>query len=378
MTTESTTANIFSPYTLGDIPLANRVVMSPMTRSRAIGNVPNDLMVRYYTQRSEAGLIVTEGTSPSPNGLGYVRIPGLFNAEQVAGWRKVTDAVHEAGSRIFVQLMHSGRVGHPANLPKGARVLAPSAVAWEGKVWGEEAELTIPVPEEMTAEDIERSIEEFAHSAELAIEAGFDGVELHGANGYLIEQFLNTAANQRKDEWGGSVANRIRFAVEVARRTAARIGGDRVGIRVSPYGASNGMRSDDDQVEEVHETLAGELGKLGLVYMHIADHSAMGAPTVPPSMKEKIRNAFGGSVILAGGYDRERANADIAAGNGDLIAFARPFISNPTLVSCMREDMPLAEPDYATFYTPGEKGYTDYPIPGDVEVDATDAQLATR
>jgi N-ethylmaleimide reductase len=355
--------DLFSTYTLGRVSLTNRIVMSPMTRSRAIGNVPNHLMAQYYAQRAEAGLIVTEGTSPSPNGLGYARIPGLFNAEHVAGWKETTDAVHAAGSRIFVQLMHTGRVAHPENLPSGARVLGPSAVAWNGKMWVDgKGELPIPTPEAMTAEDIERAIAEYARSAELAIEAGFDGVELHGANGYLIEQFLNTAANQRSDEWGGGVENRARFAVEVARRAAARIGGDRLGMRVSPYSNGGGMRSDDEHVEELHETLAGELKRLGFVYMHVADHSSLGMPPVPASVKEKIHKAFGGTVILAGGYDLERAGADLAAGRGDLIAFARPFIANPRLPSKLRERRSLAAPDFATFYTPGEKGYTDYPL----------------
>lgn len=363
MTNSTTAPNIFAPYSLGPISLANRVVMSPMTRSRAIGNVPNELIAQYYAQRAEAGLIITEGTAPSPDALGYSRIPGLYNAEHVAGWKKVTEAVHAAGSRIFVQLMHTGRVGHPGNLPNGARLLAPTAIAWEGKMWVDgHGQLPIPMPEAMTAEDIERAIGEFVHSAELAIEAGFDGVELHGANGYLIEQFMNTAANQRTDEWGGSVANRIRFPVEVAKRIAARIGGDRLGIRVSPYSNGNGLRSDDDEIETVHETLAGELSKIGLVYMHVADHSAMGSPLVPASVKEKIHKAFGRTVILAGGYDLERANADLAAGRGELIAFGRPFIANPRLVSRLRAGLPLATPDYSKFYTADEKGFTDYPL----------------
>ncbi|MGE0784471.1 MAG: alkene reductase [Sandaracinaceae bacterium] len=356
---------LFSRYELGRISLANRIVMSPMTRSRAIGNVPNDLMATYYAQRAEAGLIITEGTSPSPDGLGYPRIPGLFNREQVAGWRKVTDAVHAKGSRIFVQLMHTGRVGHPGNLPSGARVLAPSAIAWESKMYVDgEGQLPVPTAEAMTEADIEHAIEEYVRAAELAMEAGFDGVELHGANGYLIEQFLNTAANQRTDAWGGSVENRTRFAIEVATRTAARIGGDRLGIRVSPYSVGGGLRGDDENVEEVHASLARELDAIGLVYMHIVDHSSLGMPPVPSSVKDKIRRAFGGTVILAGGYDRARAEADLAEGKGDLFAFARPFIANPRLPTKLREGTPLAAPDFATFYTPGEKGYTDYPIEG--------------
>jgi N-ethylmaleimide reductase len=354
---------LFSSHRLGALTLKNRVVMAPMTRSRATGNVPNDLMARYYAQRAEAGLIVTEGTSPAPEGLGYARIPGLFDDGHVAGWRLVTDAVHRAGSRIFVQLMHTGRVGHPDNLAAGARLLAPSAVEWTGKMYVDgKGELPIPVAEAMTAAEVERAIEQYARAAKLAIEAGFDGVELHGANGYLIEQFLNTASNRRTDEWGGSVENRVRFAASVARRVASEIGGDRLGMRVSPYGAFNSMISDDDHVEDVHEQLAGLLSKAGLAYVHIVDHHAMGAPEVKPAVKRKIREAFRGTLILSGGYDRARAEADLVEGRGDLVAFGRPFIANPRLVTRLRDGQALAAPDFGTFYSPGEKGYTDYPV----------------
>lgn len=356
---------LFDPHTLGRLQLSNRAVMAPMTRSRAIGNVPNDLIARYYAQRAEAGLIISEGTSPAPDGLGYARIPGLYNAEHVAGWKKVTGAVHAAGSHIFVQLMHTGRVGHPANLPPSARVLGPSALVWEGQMHVDgQGQLPIPTPEAMNEDDIERAIEQFAHAAELAVEAGFDGVELHAANGYLIEQFLNSGANQRSDAFGGSVANRIRFAVEVAKRAAARIGAQRVGMRISPYGNANGLRTDDLDVEELYESLARELSKLGLVYVHIADHSAMGAPAVKASTREKIRRAFAGALILTGGYDLARANADLAANHADLIGFGRPFIGNPRLITSLRDGLPLSAPDFSTLYTPGEKGYTDYPSLG--------------
>lgn len=358
--------SLFTPHKLGRVELKNRIVMSPMTRSRAIGNVPNDLIATYYGQRTEAGLIVTEGTSPSPEGLGYARIPGLFNAEQVAGWKKTTDAVHAGGSRIFVQLMHTGRVSHPGNLPQGTDVVAPSAVPWDGKMWVDgDGMLPIPTPRELTAEEIERIIGDYVSAAERAIEAGFDGVELHGANGYLIDQFFNTASNKRADQWGGSIPNRIRFALEIAKRTAERIGADRLGIRVSPYGAAVGMLSDDGQVEALYEALATELGKLGLAYMHIADHSAHGAPAVPQSVKDTIRKAFGGTIILAGGYDRARAEADLAEGRGDLIGFGRTFISNPRLPTLLREGAALAPADATTFYSAEAKGYTDYPaLPG--------------
>jgi N-ethylmaleimide reductase len=355
------TEKLFSSYKLGKLELANRTVMSPMTRSRAIGNVPNDLMATYYAQRAEAGLIVTEGTSPSPNGLGYARIPGLFDAAQVEGWKKVTSAVHAAGSKIFVQLMHTGRVTHPKNLPAGARTLAPSAVLLDGHMYtDEDGPQPHPTPEAMTDAEVESTIGEFVLSAKLAIEAGFDGVELHGANGYLIEQFLNTASNQRTDRWGGSVENRARFAIEVARRAAAAIGADRVGIRLSPYGVFNGM-TPDAETDALYTHVAAELGKVGLAYIHLVDHASMGAPAVPPSIKEAIRKSFGGTILLSGGYDAKRAEADLVEGKGELVAFGRPFLANPKLVTKLRSGAELAAPDASTFYTPGEKGYTDYP-----------------
>lgn len=353
---------LFSPFQLGRTHLANRVVMAPMTRSRSVGNVPGELVATYYAQRAEAGLIITEGTSPSPNGLGYPRIPGLFNAAQVAGWKHVVNAVHERGSKIFVQLMHTGRIAHPSNLPAGGRVLAPSAVPTSEKMWVDpEGPQPIPTALAMTAADIEHTIDEYATSSALAIEAGFDGVELHGANGYLIDQFFNAASNQRSDEWGGSIANRIRFAVEVSKRAAKRIGADRLGIRLSPFGVFNAM-APDGAPEELYEALARELSTLGLVYIHVVDHSSLGAPPVPATVKQKIRAAFTGKIILSGGYDRARAEHDLRENLGELVAFGRPFLANPKLVSRMRDDKPLRAPDFATFYTPGEKGYTDYPL----------------
>jgi N-ethylmaleimide reductase len=351
---------LFSPLAFGRTHLKNRAVMAPLTRSRALGNVPNDLMAEYYAQRAGAGLIITEGTSPSPNGLGYARIPGVYSAEQVAGWRGVTDRVHRAGGRIFVQLMHTGRVSHPANLPTGAQTLAPSAIANSGTMYTDaQGPQPYPVPREMTETDIEQAIAEYIHASRSAIDAGFDGVELHGANGYLIDQFFNAASNHRSDAWGGSVANRIRFAVEIARRVGEAIGFDRLGIRLSPYGAFNDMTADPD-TDAVYTRLADELGKLGLLYIHIVDHSAMGAPPVKPAIKQAIREHFKGHVILSGGYDADRAEADLIEKKGDLVAFGRPFISNPSLVEKLRSGAPLTPADPTTFYTPGEKGYTDY------------------
>lgn len=351
---------LFTPTQLGSLSLKNRIVMAPLTRSRAIGNLPNALMEEYYRLRAEAGLIITEGTSPSPNGLGYARIPGLFNEEQVQGWRRVTDAVHQVGGKIFVQLMHTGRVSHPTNLPAGARVIAPSAIAVPGEMWTDADGLQPhPVPREMSEADISQSIAEYAASAKLAMQAGFDGVELHAANGYLIDQFLNTAANQRNDRWGGNIENRIRFAVEVAKTTVAAIGAERVGMRISPYGVFNGQ-VPDAEMDALYLRLIDELNALSLLYIHVVDHSAMGAPEVSPELKARIRAAFKGKYILSGGYDVARADADLDAQRGDLVAFGRPFISNPDLVTKLKSGQELVAPDFATFYTPGEKGYTDY------------------
>lgn len=354
------TTTLFTPTTLGKLQLKNRIVMSPMTRSRAIGNVPNDLMERYYKLRADAGLIITEGTSPSPNGLGYARIPGVFSDAQVQGWHRVTDGVHTAGGNIFVQLMHTGRVSHPANMQAGSRIIAPSAIAAPGEMWTDSSGMQpYPVPAAMSEADITQAIAEYAAAAKRAVEAGFDGVELHGANGYLIDQFLNTASNQRTDKWGGSVENRIRFAVEVAKATAAAIGAERVGMRISPYGAFNGM-APDAEMDALYERLIAELNSIGLVYIHIVDHSSMGAPEVSPTLKAKIRANFKEKYILSGGYDLTRANADLGANRGDLVAFGRPFISNPDLVQKLQSGAALTAPDSGTFYTPGEKGYTDY------------------
>lgn len=351
---------LFTPASLGKLQLKNRVVMAPMTRCRAIGNVPNALMETYYAQRADAGLIITEGVAPSANGMGYARQPGLFNDAQVQGWKRVNDGVHAAGGRIFVQLMHDGRVSHPANMAAGSRILAPSALAAPGEMWTDSSGMQpYPVPEAMTEDDIKQAIAEFASGAKNAIAAGFDGVELHGANGYLIDQFLNSATNRRTDQWGGSIENRMRFAVEVAKATVAAIGAERVGMRISPYGAFNGTVADTE-MDALYERLSIELNNLGLVYIHVVDHSSMGAPEVSPALKAKIRANFKGSYILSGGYDAARANADLDAGLGDLVAFGRPFIGNPDLVRKLQEGTALIAADPNTFYTPDEQGYTDY------------------
>ena len=350
---------LFTSFKLGPLPLKNRVVMSPMTRCRAIGNVPNESMAKYYGLRASAGLIITEGTAPSPNGLGYARIPGCYSKEQSNAWRGVTSAVHEQGGHIFLQLMHTGRISHPANMPKGTRILAPSAIAAPGTMYTDaEGPQPYPVPEEMSESDIQQAIEEFASSAALAVEAGFDGVELHGANGYLIEQFLNLASNQRSDGWGKTVAGRARFALEVTRAVVARVGKDKVGIRLSPYGLNGGL-SPDAETDALYALLASELSNIGIAYVHVVDHAAMGAPPVKAEVKAIIRSAFKGAYILAGGFDRAHAEADLSENKGDLVAFGRPFLSNPTLVHKLEANEALAPWDMATFFTPDEKGYLE-------------------
>ncbi len=354
---------LLEPTIIRALQLRNRVVMAPLTRNRAVdANTPNDLMAEYYAQRASAGLIVTEGTSPSPNGLGYARIPGLFNAAHVAGWRRVTDAVHARGGRIVVQLMHAGRVSQQCNLPAGAEVLGPTSDPLPGEVHTDsQGLLPYSTPRAMTSEDVARAIEEYAQAARLAIEAGFDGVEVHAANGYLIEQFLNANINTRGDDWGGSAQNRNRFAVEVIRAAVAAIGAERVGLRLSPFGAFNATGAFDGQ-DAQYLALVRDIAPLGLLYLHVLDHSAMGAPAVPAPYKHALRTAFGGPFILAGGFDADSAEAALRAGDADLIAFGRPLLANPDLVERMRRGAPLNAPDMRTFYTPGPAGYTDYPV----------------
>lgn len=356
-------------YQLGSTTLANRIVMAPMTRSRAINNIPNEIMATYYAQRAGAGLIITEGTSPSPNGLGYARIPGIYNEAQVAGWQEVTSAVHKEGGKIFLQIMHTGRVSHPLNMPEGTRVLAPSAVGLNSsEMWTDEkGNQAYPTPEAMSSQDIADAIKEYVDAAKNAIAAGFDGVELHAANGYLLDQFIHPDSNQRTDEYGGSIDNRLRFVLEVAEQVVAAIGAERTGIRVSPYGVFNELSSSYDGISETYTKLTSALSQLDLVYLHLVDHSGMGAPEVPDSIKKLLRDNFSNTFILSGGYDAERANADLEAEKGDLIALGRPWISNPDLIQRIEAGAELQQPDYDKFYTPGEEGYIDYPTLAEVK-----------
>lgn len=359
LTTEYT---LFEKYKLGDLEFKNRMVMAPLTRSRAIDNTPNQLMATYYSQRAGAGLIITEGTSPSRNGIGYPRIPGIYNNAQILGWKQVTDEVHKMSGKIFLQLMHCGRVAHPENVPAGGEVLAPSAVKLtttkmyvDGK-----GDLDIPVAKAMEKHEIEYTINEYRQAAKNAIEAGFDGVEIHAANGYLIGQFINNVSNKREDEYGGSIENRTRFALEVAKEIIEEIGESKVGIRLSPYGVMNEMEVSDD-VMETYQYLTTQLNRLSVGYIHLVDHESMGAPRFSDKLRQHIRTIYNGTIILSGGYDKERAEKDLENNLGDLVAFGRPYISNPDLVGRFTENAKLTIPDSSTFYTPGKEGYVDYP-----------------
>lgn len=352
---------LFSSTSLGPLTLQNRLVMAPMTRNRATGNVPNDLMAEYYAQRASAGLIITEGTSPSPNGLGYPRIPGVFSTEQVVGWKRIAEAVHAQGAKIFMQLMHCGRVAHPLNLPPGARVLGPSAVAAAGDIFTDAEGLKPNAPPQaMTEADIQIAIEEFAQAAKNAVAAGFDGIELHGANGYLLEQFFRPNSNQRTDRYGGPIENRARFMLEVVDAAVKAIGKDKVGIRLSPFGVFNDM-PPYAAMEADYAYLARQLNTRELAYIHLVDHSSMGTPPVPDSMKTTFRSEFHGTLILSGGYDAASAERDLAMGKCDLIAVGRAFVANPDLVARWKTGAAVNAPNADTFYTPGPKGYTDYP-----------------
>ena len=354
-------SQLFSEAILGALTLRNHLVMAPMTRNRATGNIPNELMAEYYGQRASAGLIITEGTSPSPNGLGYPRIPGIFSREQIEGWKLITDAVHAKNGKIIIQFMHCGRIGHPLNLPAGARVLGPSAVAAAGEIYTDAEGLKQQVvPQEMSEGDIKVAIEEFAQAARNSIEAGFDGIELHSANGYLLEQFIRPNSNQRTDRYGGAIENRARFVLEVADAAIEAIGKERVGIRLSPYGIFNDMPLYPE-IEADYNYLARQLNERNLLYIHLVDHSSMGAPEVPSSIKAMFRNEFKGTLILSGGYDAARAESDLAEGKCDLISVGRLFISNPDLVTRWKTGAAVNEPDMNSFYLSGPKGYTDYP-----------------
>ncbi len=355
--------SLFKTHSLGSITLSNRVVMAPMTRSRAINNLANALMANYYAQRASAGLIITEGISPSPNGLGYARIPALYSKAQLQSWKPITAAVHENGGRIFAQLMHTGRISHAHNLPEGARVVAPSSIRAQGQMWtDQQGLLDLPIPQALSDKELLSTKSEFVQAALNAIEAGFDGVELHAANGYLLEQFLSPHSNQRTDEYGGNIENRTRFVLEVAKEVSVAIGKDKTAIRLSPYGLFNDM-PHYPEIDATYTHLAEQLNTLGLAYLHLLDHGAEGTPDVPLELKNSIRAKFSNTIVFTGGYNLSKAQQDLSAGVTDLIGFGKPFITNPDLVHRFQKSLPLnIKLDASTLYTPGEKGYTDYPV----------------
>jgi N-ethylmaleimide reductase len=353
---------LFEPFHFRSLSLQNRTVMAPMTRNRATpDHLPNELMVEYYAQRASLGLIITEGTSPSDDGLGYARIPGIANAEQAAGWRPIVEAVHERGAKIFLQLMHTGRASNVDNMPAGSRVVSSTTVPLPDPIYTDTQGLQpASPPHALSVDEIAVIVEEYAEAARLAILAGFDGVELHAANGYLIEQFLNPIVNTRTDSYGGSLIGRNRFAIEIMRACAKAVGPDRVGVRISPYGVFNGTGAFAD-VDTQYIALVTEMSILGLITLHLVDHESMGAPPVPQPFRTLLREAFTGVFIASGGLNQDSGEALLQSGTADLIAFGRASLANPDLVDRMLGREELNAPDMSTFYTPGPAGYVDYP-----------------
>jgi N-ethylmaleimide reductase len=350
--------SLFEPVRLGGLSLASRVVMAPMTRNRAgAGNVPTALMATYYRQRASAGLIVTEATQVSAQGVGYPGTPGMHTPEQVTGWQQVTAAVHAAGGRIVLQLWHVGRISHPSLQPGGAPPVAPSAIAAEGQAYTHEGPQPFVTPRALDQGEIPGIVEQFRQGSANALAAGFDGVEVHGANGYLLDQFLRDGTNRRTDRYGGSVENRARLLLEVTEAVIGVWGADRVGVRLSPNGLFNSMSDSDPRA--TFGFAAEALGRLGLAYLHLID-GFPGDPE-PRLTAVELKPLFGGPVIRNGGYDRARAEAVIADGSADAVAFGATFLANPDLPARLAANADLNEPDQATFYGGDARGYTDYP-----------------
>lgn len=350
---------LLMPYNSQALNLKNHIVMAPMTRSRATGNLPNALMAEYYSQRKGAGLIITEGTAPAPEALGYARIPGIFSAEQVEGWKLTTSAVHQNNTKIFLQLMHTGRIGHEANLPEGAHVVGVSAIPAAGQMHTDNQGMQdYPVPVALTTAGVQDVIESYVKAAQNAISAGFDGVELHAANGYLIEQFFNPNINNRTDIYGGSIENRTRFAIEIAQRVADAIGKEKVGVRLSPNSNLGDLQAyDADTTLETYIHLSREFNHIGLAYIHISIN-----PLVPAGTLSAIRTEFEGSLIYCNTFTADKAEAELLKGDADLIAFGRGFLANPDLEQRIINGAELNAPDFTTLYSPDAKGYTDYPV----------------
>ncbi|MGI2187158.1 alkene reductase [Shewanella oncorhynchi] len=359
--------SLFMSYKLASLALNNRIVMAPMTRARTTqpGNIPNDLMAQYYAQRASAGLIITEATQISDDSQGYSFTPGVYTAEQIEGWKKVTAAVHQAGGKIFNQIWHVGRVSHPI-FQQGNAPIAPSAIAPVGtKVWivdeahPEGQMVDCPEPRAMVQADIDRVVADFAQAGVNAVAAGFDGIEIHGGNGYLIDQFLRTNSNHRTDAYGGSQENRIRFLLEIVQAVSAKIGANKVGVRLAPY-----VTFKDMACPEIVDTIllaAKHLSALGVAYLHLSEADWDDAPQVPESFRVELRRVFKGSIIVAGRYDVARANEVIDNGYADLVAFGRPFIANPDLPYRLMHQLPLSAFDKGPLFGGSAAGYTDYP-----------------
>ena len=362
---------LLDPFRLGAMKLPNRIVMPPMTRARAAGGgVPTPLMAEYYRQRASAGLIVTEGMQISPEGQGYAWTPGIHTPEQVRGWKEVTAAVHDAGGRIFAQLWHVGRLSHVSLQPGGAAPLAPSALVAEGvqvfidpdrlgAAAAQGRKVQHSAPRALETEEVQDLVRQFARAADKAIAAGFDGVELHGANGYLINQFIDSGANLRTDRYGGSLAKRLRFLDEVARAVAATVGPERVGLRLSPLTTAQG--AVDDTPQATYLAAARLMEDIGIAYLHIAEADWDDAPPMPAAFKEALRIVYSGAMIYSGHYDRERAEQAIARGWADLVGFGRPFIANPDLPRRLQSGALLNAGDPARYFGGGARGYVDYP-----------------
>jgi N-ethylmaleimide reductase len=359
----STLPKLFSPLTIGAIEVANGIAMAPLTRSRAdMEGVHSALAVEYYRQRATAGLIISEATNISREGRGYAFTPGIYTDAHVAAWRQITDAVHEAGGKIVCQLWHVGRMSHTSLQANGAAPVAPSAIQADEQVFLESQTVERPsMPRALETEEISRILDDYRHAARCALEAGFDGVEVHAANCYLLEQFIRDSTNKRTDRYGGSVENRTRFPIEVISAVAEVWGADRVGVRLSPITRAVGDTPLDSDPEGTYFYLAEQLGKLGMAYLHCVEGQTRGDNGAGDFDFKRLHAAFGGKYIANNSYDRQMAIEAAASGHADMVAFGRPFISNPDLVERLRREVPLAESDHATFYGGGAKGYTDYP-----------------
>jgi N-ethylmaleimide reductase len=354
-------AKLLEPYQLGPIKLPNRLMMAPLTRNRAVppGMVPSPLAVDYYGQRASAGLLVTEASQVSQQGQGYQDTPGIYSKEQVAGWRKVTDRVHEKGGRIFIQIWHVGRVSHTSLQPNGGAPVAPSAIRAKGKTFVDGTFTDISEPRALDLAEIPFILDSFKRATANALEAGFDGVEIHGANGYLLDQFAKDGANKRTDAYGGSIENRAKLMLEVAKAVAAEAGANRTGIRISPVTPANDI--SDSNPQPLFDYIVDGLNDLKLVYLHVVEGATGGPRDNAPFDYASLRKRFAGAYVANNGYDFELGTKVLDAGAADLIAFGKPFISNPDLVERLKTGAPLNEWDKATFYGGGARGYTDYP-----------------